>query len=318
MPKISVIVPIFNVENYIRRCLLSIMNQSLSDIEIIVVDDYSPDNSMRIVQELSETDSRIRIVSHKKNMGLMWTRMSGYKEAKGEFVFFCDSDDYIPDNALKMLYEEALKTNADIVVGNSLYVRIDGTKEEWKSVLKYGSSKSGIIKSLLLNELRHNLCGKLFKSSLFDNKTIRVFENFTNGEDACLFYQITRYVNKIVTIDDIVYFYMQNMSSSTQVRYKNESIRSICITNMIRHEESKDYVDLETIRHKHITNVLYWLYSLGYSYDSNLNKYIKEYNLQEYRHLSQKYFTKKEILKFWIRRYVIGTITYLKLKTCKK
>lgn len=314
MPKISVIVPIYNVENYIRRCLQSIMNQSLSDIEIIVVDDCTLDNSMKIIRELSETDSRIRIVSHDKNMGLMWTRMSGYKVASGDYICFCDSDDFLPDNTLQLLYDRAKTTEADIVAGTILYVKTNGENEEWKSILKYNGDKHGVIKSLLLKEFRHNLCGKIFKSSLLRDYNYKTFENFTNGEDACLFYQIIKNVSKVDTTDSVVYCYMQNLESSSQIRYNDIAIRNICLTNMIRHEESKDYSDLEDIRHKHITNVLYWLFTSGYAYDTNLNKYIKEFGLQDYKHLSQKYFSKSEIIKYWIRRYVIGTIAYLKSK----
>ena len=83
MPKVSVVVTVYNVEKYIRRCIESIQKQTIKDIEIIVVDDGTPDNSMSIVEEIAHNDDRIRIILHEKNMGLMWARKPGYTTANG-------------------------------------------------------------------------------------------------------------------------------------------------------------------------------------------------------------------------------------------
>ena len=101
-PKVSVIVPIYNVEKYLDRCVTSIVNQTLHDIEIILVDDGSPDNCPQMCDEWAERDSRIRVV-HKKNEGLGYARNSGMDLARGEYIAFVDSDDYVNENTYKKL-----------------------------------------------------------------------------------------------------------------------------------------------------------------------------------------------------------------------
>jgi glycosyltransferase involved in cell wall biosynthesis len=98
MPKISIIVPVYNVEKYLRRCLDSIINQTLQDIEIIVVNDCSPDNSQTIIDEYALKDTRIKCILHKENLGLGGARNTGIQAAKGEYIGFIDSDDWVAEN----------------------------------------------------------------------------------------------------------------------------------------------------------------------------------------------------------------------------
>jgi len=282
MPKISVVVTVYNVEKYIQRCIESIQNQTVKDIEIIVVDDATPDNSMDIVEEIANNDNRIKIVRHEKNMGLMWARKTGYTAAQGEYITFCDSDDYLPQNALKLLYNEALLTGADIVSGNLTYVKSNGEQSQLSSKLQYGNDKVSAFKSLLRGELRHNLCSKLFKASILKDYTYKTYEHFTNGEDGCLFYQIVNNIDKIVQIDVPVYYYMQNMQSSSQIRLRENAIKSICILNKTKNDVASSYPELKVDLQKHITNVLCSLYSCGYDKDAKLNYYVKEYGLSGY------------------------------------
>lgn len=120
MPKVSVIVPVYNVENYIRKCLDSIISQTLKDIEIILVDDGSEDNSGKICDEYAEKDSRI-IVIHQKNNGLSNARNTGLNIASGEYIGFVDSDDYIKSEMYSEMYQTAEKTDADMVLCNYSY-----------------------------------------------------------------------------------------------------------------------------------------------------------------------------------------------------
>ena len=111
-PKVSVIIPVYNVEKYLRQCLDSVVNQTLKDIEIICIDDGSTDNSLNILKEYAQKDNRIKIIS-KKNGGLSSARNAGLKFATGEFVGFVDSDDYIEretyENAVEPLREEIMR-----------------------------------------------------------------------------------------------------------------------------------------------------------------------------------------------------------------
>lgn len=111
-PKVSVIIPIYNVEKYLDRCIQSVLNQTLRDIEIILVDDGSPDNCPAMCDEYAKQDNRIKVI-HKKNAGLGYARNSGLEIATGEYVAFVDSDDFVDTNMYQALYEKAQQDNLD-------------------------------------------------------------------------------------------------------------------------------------------------------------------------------------------------------------
>ncbi|MBO5629238.1 MAG: glycosyltransferase family 2 protein [Aeriscardovia sp.] len=282
MPKVSVVVTVYNVEKYIQRCIESIQKQTVKDIEILVVDDATPDNSMDIVEEIANNDNRIKIVRHEKNMGLMWARKTGYTAAQGEYITFCDSDDYLPIDAVELQYKEAVFSGADIVSGNLAYVEANGKQSILCSKLKYGNDKVSAFKSLLRGELRHNLCSKLFKASILKDYTYKTYEHFTNGEDGCLFYQVIDNTSKIVHINLPVYYYFQNTESSSRVRYNEKAIKSICIVNKTRQDITSRYPELKADRNKCITNILCSLYAQGYDKDANLMYYIRDFGLSRY------------------------------------
>ena len=116
-PLISVIVPIYNVERFIERCVKSLMEQTLQDVEYIFVDDAATDNSMKILAATLSiySDHNIRILVHQENKGLPAARNTGLAVATGEYVFHCDSDDYMEKDMLEVLYKKAKETDADIV-----------------------------------------------------------------------------------------------------------------------------------------------------------------------------------------------------------
>ena len=117
-PKVSIIIPIYNVEDYLSRCLESVMNQTLSDIEIIGVNDGTKDNSVEIMREYMALDSRMQLVE-KENGGLSSARNAGLAVATGDMILFLDSDDYFALNACERIYEERLNHGADIIVFGS-------------------------------------------------------------------------------------------------------------------------------------------------------------------------------------------------------
>ena len=112
MPKVSIIIPIFNVEKYINKCIESVINQTLEDIEIILIDDESPDNCPLICDNYAAKDSRIKVI-HKKNEGLGFARNSGLDIATGEYVTFLDSDDFVDLYTYEHLYNIAIKEDLD-------------------------------------------------------------------------------------------------------------------------------------------------------------------------------------------------------------
>lgn len=118
-PCVSIIIPVYKVEKHISRCLDSILNQTFQDFEIILVNDASPDNSRTIGERYSENDKRIKIIDNKENSGAAWSRMVGYSNALGKYITFYDPDDFLPHNALELLYNAIIQDNTvDICIGN--------------------------------------------------------------------------------------------------------------------------------------------------------------------------------------------------------
>lgn len=278
MPKVSVCIPVYNVEQYISRCIESVLSQSLKDIEIIVVDDCSPDKSMEIVRKYADNDSRIKIVEHDVNHGLMIARRTGYMAALGDFITFCDSDDTLAEGALEKLYSAAIVENADIVSGIIQYVPNKGSIYLWPNKMSYGTDRVSVYKSLLNNECGHNLCSRLFRRDLLHNYLYQTFEGATNGEDGILFYQIVDNASKIIAIDSIVYVYYQNMASSSNVNLTDRALKSIVILNSIRMITAGQYPDLKKLVARKISNILFGLKKRGY----DIEKFTSEYHLELY------------------------------------
>ena len=282
MPLVSVVIPAYRVEKYIRRCLTSIQEQSLADIEIIVVNDCTPDNTMAIVWELAHEDKRIKVIDLERNEGPMIAREKGYMAATGDYITFCDGDDSMPLNAIELLYAAAIESKADIVSGNMMHKSCTGCESCWTNKLKYGNSKTDILKSLLRHELSHNLCSKLFKAALLQQHEYKTFGNATNGEDACLFYQVVRDMNKMIQIQDVVYYYMQNTASSSQKRRSKEALDSLCIANATIIEVAGEFPELREDLAANISTTLVSLIYRGYNKDGTLTKLFSKYGLDDF------------------------------------
>lgn len=281
--KVSVVIPIYNVEDKVARCLESILTQSLHDLEIIVVNDGTPDNSMQVVDRYAAGDNRFRVVAHERNRGLMQARKTGYMMAEGDYVLFCDSDDYLPPRAVETFYNEAMRTGADVVSGDlTLVFPVDGQQEVRGSVLRYGSAMIPVYKSLLLDEYHHNLCGKLFRRSLLQDHDYTTIEHFTNGEDGFLFYQVMEHVGKVVHLQKPLYCYVQNDKSSTRFRYGENAIHSICMLNQLRLKLAEKYPEIRRYAQAKVSEVVSSLYARGYDKDANLDKYVVDCSLSGY------------------------------------
>lgn len=306
MAKVSICVPVYNVEQFIGRCIESILKQTLSDIEVVIVNDCTPDNSMHIVERYARDDNRICIINHNNNKGLMMARRTGYLSATGDYITFCDSDDALPPNAIELLYKEALKTGADVVSGNLEYIAVSGSKTLLSSRLNYGSDNVSALKSLLRHELRHNLCSKLFKKYLLLNYSYITYEHFINGEDGCLFYQVSSNLTKIVQIQNVVYNYYQNTQSSTQLKLTENGIRNIIILNKTKTQICYYYPDLKCDLYRCISFIINNLYIQGYNKNKLLESIIEEHGLSEffkpYKYIN--YFSFKEIVMIYGKRLI--------------
>lgn len=210
---ISVIIPIYNVEKYLRTCLNSIINQTFRDLEIILVDDGSSDSSYDICEEYKKSDSRI-VVLHKSNLGLSEARNKGIDLAKGDWIYFLDSDDWIEIDAIDKLYKFAQLNNCDIVQGNHFYAyeeyllyRKPSRKEKKNHIL----SREETMKCLIINDRIKNFAwGKLYKTNLIRDLKFPVGKYF---EDSFWQHNVIDRVNRYGIIDKPLYYYRQRTDS---------------------------------------------------------------------------------------------------------
>ena len=184
-PLVSILVPIFNVEKYIKRCVTSLMQQGYRNIEYVFVNDCTQDNSISIlVETIKEYPQRtnIKIINHESNKGLAASRNTGILNSKGTYISFVDSDDYLEPNAIEIMVKKAIETSADIVIGNFQFI-INSSKKIFKRP-KNRYDKIEYIQAILRwNEIDLTLWGKLIKRELFSHHNINSFDGYNFGED---------------------------------------------------------------------------------------------------------------------------------------
>lgn len=208
--KISIIVPIYNVEKYLAECIESIQNQSYKNIEIILVDDESPDNSGKIAEEYAREDERIKVI-HKTNGGLSDARNAGMEVATGDYLMFVDSDDLLTLDACKVLEEKIEKESADYVIGN--YINCHENGELWEKPIfnteKYQEFKLNIkdyTDSFYI--MNSSACNKIFDLNFIRKLNLK-FEVGLPAEDAIFTTYCFIKSGKVYYIPDIIYVYRQ-------------------------------------------------------------------------------------------------------------
>lgn len=212
-PIISIIVPVYNVENYLKRCIESILNQTFTDFELILVNDGSTDGSGIICKEFSSVDDRIKVIN-KNNGGLSSARNSGIEIARGKYISFIDSDDYINNNMFEILYREIIFSNSDISICN--YCKVSDYNRPVDNNLQYKSQifegKENILNQLC-DEKRMQFTvawNKLYDKSLFNS--IR-FKEGKLHEDEFIAHEILDKANKVIYIESDLYYYYQREDS---------------------------------------------------------------------------------------------------------
>lgn len=209
--KISVIVPIYKVEDYLHRCVDSIINQTYTNLEIILVDDGSPDNCPMICDEYAKKDSRIRVV-HKKNGGLSDARNTGLAMATGEYIGFVDSDDWIHKDMYSILYDMMMKKHCDIVECNSIKVSnmvYDKNIDFRYKFMNYTKEKA--IEQLISEKIiQQTVWNKLYK---IKNIKDLLFEKGKLHEDEFWTYKAINKCDSLIHIDIDLYYYFQRKNS---------------------------------------------------------------------------------------------------------
>lgn len=217
MIKVSVIVPVYNVEEYLEKCLESLVDQTLKDIEIIVVNDGSPDNSQEIIDRYSKKYKNIK--SYKKeNGGLSDARNYGLKKASGKYISFVDSDDYIAPNMLENMYNHAIKNKLDIVVCDTINVYPD--KEQYL-ISNYQYSENNVKNYLISPPMA---CIRLYNHILFDSIS---FKKGIYYEDLELTPKLVNQTTKIGFVNEGLYYYLQRTGSIMKQQVWNDKLLDI-------------------------------------------------------------------------------------------
>ena len=222
--KVSVLLSVFEAEPYIERCVRSLFKQSYSNLEYVIVDDCSSDNSMaiieRVMHEYPERESEVKIVHHEKNRGLAAVRNTAFDNASGEFVCVVDSDDWMELDGIERMVDEQVATDADVVWGNALMHSKDSEKvltepkynslEEWR--MCYFQFTRGYT---MVNWRR------IIRRSLLEQYHIRHEEGFHIGNDKQLMPLIAYYAKSFSSIDAVVYHYEKNNPKSRTYKISN-------------------------------------------------------------------------------------------------
>lgn len=169
--KVSIIIPAYNAEKWIKKCLDSILNQSYSILEIIVVNDGSTDGTLGILNRYSEKDKRLLVIN-KKNEGTYLARNEGVRKSTGSLIFHTDADDFLEPNAIELLVSRMKKENADLVIGNN-YQLLNGKRKIITNRLPLKQNNVELLKSLLKNDIKGYIWGKLYKKELLLNLNYR-------------------------------------------------------------------------------------------------------------------------------------------------
>lgn len=276
MAKVSLIVPIYNSQNYLEKCIKSLLNQTLKDIQIILINDGSTDGSEKIIKSFD--DERIVYIS-KNNEGIGKTRNLGIDKATGEFLAFVDSDDYLNEHFCEYMYQKAVNDDCDLVV-------CDFFEDRNTLVgIKFKDFKDTNLRETpeLINYINLGPCNKLYKKSLFVDKSNRFEENL-KYEDAPFVVKMLLSANRIGKVNDYLTYYVIHSNSETTIRdkrmydileitdiivndlkkvdYPNDSLVSLAVMILTDYTIQQRYISDVKYRHDFINKAFKYLNNL--------------------------------------------------------
>lgn len=264
IPKISIIVPVYNTEKYLKRCLTSIANQNFKDIEIIIINDCSKDNSITIINEFKNQDKRIKVINKLKNEGLSAARNTGIEVAKGEYILHIDSDDWIEQGYLYDTYEAAKKNNADIVI-TDFYKDYDNGKvmycKEQNIEIETGKN---VLENCFLGKGYICVWNKLLKRNLYIKNNIEHPVNISQGEDLAVIPRLFYFSKIIVKINKAYVHYIQNpnsISNTSNIKKIIEVYKALDILEKFFGNDSNYYFQRFKLNHLGL-----WLFREKYDF----------------------------------------------------
>ena len=266
MPKISVIVPVYNTEKYIGRCIESILNQSYKELEVIVINDGSSDGSAEIIRKYAENDSRIIFIDN-KNYGVSESRNIGIRNAKGEYIQFVDSDDFIDENMLKDTLKLLEEHNVDMVI-TGLYLDIERDGNINTSIQTFDYCEAKDKKNIAINVLNrlngtyiNSPINKLYKRSIITDNNIFMDKDISLGEDLIFNLMYLRYCDKVIFSNKCYYHYWMKIENNLTFRFRENKLD---LMNLM-YKKSVEYFKLSGLNkdeYRDLNNLfIKWMYS---------------------------------------------------------
>lgn len=274
---ISIIIPVYNCDLYLRDCVNSVLSQNYENIEIILIDDGSTDKSGLICDEYAAQNERVRAY-HQKNAGVSAARNVGLDMATGTYIVFLDADDILADNNLEQIL--AINPDADLVIGGTIEINEDGQENGNKIILPEKVLNQKEILEALFYEEQYGYLGiltpKVFKAEIIETKNIRFDTQIKYNEDRLFITEYLLYCDKIRFITDYYYYYRQRSNSALgQIK---EQFKPAVLTELAAFEKmklllEKQYHELYyRISHLIFEKALYWLKKIPKNYPDEIKK----------------------------------------------
>lgn len=306
MPKVSIIVPVYNVEKYLPKCLDSLVNQTFKDIEIICVNDDSPDNSIDILNEYAQKDDRVKVVT-KENGGLFSARHEGMKYINGEYVFFVDSDDWVSFSLVEKCLNAAKDENPDVVVFGAFSVREKSGKIHCKrGGYDYAKIPKNFNRKNIFNYPPTAWC-KMYKTEFLKEHNIR-FQEIKNGEDQLFFVHSMLCADKIRKVNENLYYYIKSRAGAITAVNKKTSLSPVM--NLYAIDKLLDSLNIDEEYKKFILSKYF---KKALSWYAKASDEISDEFYEETTDV-RKYLSDKYPSQWWVNFRLNPKDSYLKIK----
>ncbi|MCI8725938.1 MAG: glycosyltransferase family 2 protein [Hungatella sp.] len=242
-PLISIIIPVYNVENYLRKCLDSVREQTYRHVEIILVDDCSVDSSGYICDEYACKDDRVQVIHLEKNFGVSHARNTGIQKAKGELLTFIDGDDYAETDMLECLYNNLVANQADVSICGIDRIGFGKYGDTWKDDFSCNVSGRQAVSCMIRRQpFTCSLEGKLFVRHMI--KKYRFTEKIQCGEDLLFLYKLFQHVRLVSYIPDKLYHYVYRKDSATHRGFQRKQYTEYLVYQFIHEKLKQNSFDL--------------------------------------------------------------------------
>lgn len=292
IPKVSICVPVYNTAHYLPQCFGSLLSQTLQEIEILLVDDGSTDESGQICGEYAQRDSRIRVF-HKENGGLASVRQYALEHANGEYFISCDSDDWVELSMYEELYRKAKEEDADMVLCDFFYNYSDGRQLQANNI-PTGCSQDALLRDVLMRRITGATWNKLVRTDIYRRYNLSWEKGVNLGEDVFMFFKLLQYPLRVSILPKPFYHYRRILGGNTY-------------TNNLTFSSFKQAERIHIWKVAHINQAKYgremFASTLDYAfigirandmpvkyYDSFVTKYLPYREFFSYRLFTKKYF----------------------------